>query len=303
MIIMVYIDLHRHIEGSISPFVAKKIGKRINSLWDKNTNFFSHWSPIIGAMDSAKIYEQVIYHSLEELKSKGVIYIEFMFSPAESRVDNLEIGQALHQGKEKAKKDFGIESNLIYNLTRHYPEKIPEDIKDATKLFKEKIIAGVGLAGDEANFPLSKIGGRIELLLDKNIPRAFHAGEFTSSQEIKDAIRLGSKRIGHGNKIIEDNILMDYAKKKRIGIEVCITSELALGNVASFENHPVFVFDEENILFNINTDDPAVFGSEIDQEYNLVKNRIGFGKINRNAIEMSFADKKLKQKLFALLPK
>ncbi len=294
---MNYVDLHRHLEGSITPFVAQRIGKPLQSRWDRKTDFFKSWHSIYQYIDSEEISEKVIFYSLEELSRKGVLYVEFSISPAEFLTDTFRLFGALWKGLQRARQEFSIEANLIYNLTRHLPEKIEDDLQCAGALYDNKLIVGLGLSGDEINFPLSVISKYIRPLLRPDIPKTIHAGEFSGVEEIRSAISLGANRIGHGATLLNDPGLTEYVKTQRVGIEVCITSELALGNVQSLSSHPVFDFERKNILFNLNTDDPAVFETEIDLEYKLVRNKIDPGKITQNALDMAFIDEKLKAKL------
>jgi adenosine deaminase len=50
---------------------------------------------------------------------------------------------------------------------------------------------------------------------------------------------LGAERLGHGVRAIEDSSLMAYLVEHRIPLEVCPTSNVALGMYPSLAEHPL----------------------------------------------------------------
>lgn len=298
---MTFIDLHRHIEGSITPFVAECLGRPLDSRWDKKVDFFESWGPIVSYIRSPDVARRIIYHSLHELAKKGAIYVEYLFSPAEFAFDPREYCYALHEGAKTARAAFGIESGLIYNLTRHLPETIAHDLTNANMLADRGIISGIGIAGDERNFPLEMLLPEIMPQLRHDFPLTVHAGEFGSSDEIEAALDLGARRIGHGVSAAKRTELLDRIGRDRIGIEVCLTSEMQLSKIAALDLHPIYQFADAEIVFNLNTDDPALFGTEIDREYALAEAVCSSRQINTNALEMAFAPEDLKSRLRAMI--
>ena len=86
---------------------------------------------------------------------------------------------------------------------------------------------------------------------------------------------------------------MDYLAEHRIGLEVSITSNIHIGTVDEYANHPVKQIFELGLLANLNTDDPAISGIDLRHEYEVAAVRAGLSpQMTRqsqvNALEMAF---------------
>jgi adenosine deaminase len=297
-----YIDLHRHIEGSITPFVQRRIGRSMECRWYPGRDFFAIWPGIIAYLDDPDIAAQVAYHSLEELAALGVSYAEYQISPAEYASEPMAVIKAVRSAMRRAEGDFGIPSNLIVNLTRHLPHLIERDSTVAIEMYEQGEICAAGLAGDEIGYPICALDIELARLRATHMPLTFHAGEFGGADEIAAALDFGVRRIGHGIRCLSDKYLVQRLIDQRVGLEICLTSEISLANVASISDHPVPKLLQMGLLLNINTDDPAVFSTEIDAEYRLASEILDLEVISKNAVEMAFCSEELKRKLRSISP-
>jgi len=127
-----------------------------------------------------------------------------------------------------------------------------------------------------------------------------HAGEVDGPASVWSAIRdLGATRIGHGIHALEDPALVEFLVEKRIGLEIAITSNIQVGIVADYADHPVKKILESGIVANLNTDDPAISGIDLRHEFDVAAPRAGLTpahirQAQLNALEMAFlpADEK-----------
>jgi adenosine deaminase len=106
-----------------------------------------------------------------------------------------------------------------------------------------------------------------------------HAGETSGAENIWGAIRsLRVERIGHGVHAKEDEKLLDYLAETLLPLEVCPLSNVCTGAVKSIDEHPVRDFFERGLFITINTDDPKMFGNSLEEEYQLLEERLGFSR-------------------------
>ena len=104
---------------------------------------------------------------------------------------------------------------------------------------------------------------------------------------------LGAERIGHGLTAIQDSGLMALLRDRRIPLEVCPTSNLATGLIARFEDHPLPRFIESGLVVTLNSDDPAMFGTSLQEEFVRAARAFSLSReqivrLAENAIRCSF---------------
>jgi len=93
---------------------------------------------------------------------------------------------------------------------------------------------------------------------------------------------------------------MEELSTRQIPIEICLTSNLRTGCCAKLQDHPVRRYFDQGLMITLNSDDPAMFGSTLNQEYELAQKEFGFTdehlrELARNSFEASFlpAEKKI----------
>ncbi|MGC2498669.1 MAG: adenosine deaminase, partial [Acidobacteriaceae bacterium] len=127
-----------------------------------------------------------------------------------------------------------------------------------------------------------------------------HAGETVGPEGIWGALNVGAERLGHALSAIHDPDLMELLAHRQIPLEICVTSNLRTGCCISLENHPVRRYFDAGLMVTLNSDDPALFGSDLEGEYCVAHNDFGFTEehlreLASNSIEASFlpADRKV----------
>ena len=309
------IDLHRHLDGSVRletvieladaqgielpahdvdslrPFVV--VEGRAASLMDF-IGRFRYLTAILHDLDACR---RVAYENVEDAQREGIDYIELRFSPwfmSETHdLDPASVVEAVADGIKAAERDTGVRAQMIGIMSRTYDTQTCHRELDALLAHRDHLVA-IDLAGDELKFPAELFRDHFKRARDAGLQVTVHAGEVDGPESVWAAIReLGATRIGHGIHSLRDPELVEYLAEHRIGLEVSITSNIHIGTVDEYANHPVRQIFELGLLANLNTDDPAISGIDLRHEYEVAAVRAGLSQqmarqSQANALEMAF---------------
>jgi len=120
-----------------------------------------------------------------------------------------------------------------------------------------------------------------------------------------DALRhLGAERIGHGTSSIQDPSLIKHLVAHQIPLEVCPSSNVATRAVATLDEHPLRAFRDAGVVVTINSDDPPMFGTTLNREYDIAAGLLdldeaGLAELARTAVRVSFAPDDVKARIVA----
>lgn len=318
------IDLHRHLDGNVRLQTILDLG-RAHGLslpaWDEVglrphvqvtepqagvMAFIArfHWARAV--MVDYEAVRRIAYENVEDAKNEGIDYVELRFSPwFMAEVHGLNpagVVEAVVEGVQAGRRDFGVRVQLIGILSRTYGESIAHQELEALLTQRQHIVA-LDLAGDEANFPPEWFLEHFRRAHQAGWRVTVHAGEAAGPESIWQALRvLGAERLGHAVRAIEDPALLDYLAERRIGVESCLTSNVQTSCVADYPAHPLRRFLEHGILATINTDDPGISGITLRQEYEVAAPRAGLAaahirQAQANALEVAFLSEAEKQAL------
>lgn len=318
------IDLHLHLDGSVYPDTLIKIAKEENiklpSYDEKelikylecprncqSLNEYLTKFDLPGlVMQTKHGLELVMYDLLKHLNEQGLKYAEIRFAPQLHLKKGLtqdEVIQAVLKGQEKAMHDFDIKSQVILCCMRgDTNHDLNLETVKLAKGYLHKGVCALDLAGAEALFKTKTFAKEFALAKEEGVPFTIHAGESDSIESIKDAIRFGAVRIGHGIRAVDEEEFMNYLAKNHIGIEMCPTSNLQTKAVQNLSEYPLRIFLKHKMLATINTDNMTVSQTTIANEFALLEKEIALTKqeketLLRNTVEIAFLSKEEKQDL------
>ena len=134
-----------------------------------------------------------------------------------------------------------------------------------------------------------------------------HAGEEGPAAYIWEALDiLNIKRIDHGNNCLEDSNLVNEIIKRDIALTVCPLSNTALQVVKDLKDHPLKKMMDLGLKVTINSDDPAYFGGQVNQNYIEIQKALDLSKENlaelaKNSFQYSFLPEDMKMKNIKLV--
>jgi adenosine deaminase len=309
------IDLHRHLDGSVRLQTILDLGRQHNlplPAWDLEglrpyvqvmepqpgvMAFIAKFEWMVGVLCDYQACRRIAYENIEDAYLEGIDYIELRFSPwfmcEPHSLNPAGVVEAVVDGVEAGRRDFGIKANLIGILSRTYgPETAAKEL-DALLHHRDHLVA-LDLAGDEANFQGELFVDHFKRARDTGMQVTVHAGESAGPESVWQAIRdLGAVRIGHAIHAIEDPSLLDFMAENDIGIEANLTSNVQTSSVSDYASHPIKRYLEKGLLVTINTDDPGISAINLDYEYNVAAREAGLTseqtqQAQRNALTIAF---------------
>jgi len=164
-------------------------------------------------------------------------------------------------------------------------------------------VVGLGLGGFETGFPPELFKASFDKARASGLAAVHHAGEQVGAESVWGAVvTLGATRIGHGVRCLEDPALVDELIERRIVLEVCPTSNVKLGVVPSYEEHPLSELISRGLIVTLNTDDPAYFSVTINDELRLAHEHHGLSitdlvALQHTALDASFAPSDVKARI------
>lgn len=305
------IELHIHLDGSVRPNTVsdilnldkKKIEKEMkvdNSCKDLN-EYLTKFDLPLKILQTKENLIRVSEELAIDLKKDGVIYAEVRFAPILHTRNGLSCEEVIESVIEGISR-VDIKINLIICLMRNVSDNDNYKVIEAGLKYINNRVVGFDLAGAEAIYKTSKFEELFKYINKYNIPYTIHAGEADGVSSIKSAIAFGTKRIGHGVRIMEDNSMIKYAKEYNITFEVCPTSNIDTKIFKEYKDHAIKKMYDNNLNITINTDNRTVSNITLTEEYEKLINTFNFNLedlkiMNINAINASFINEIEKEKL------
>jgi adenosine deaminase len=190
-----------------------------------------------------------------------------------------------------AEADHGVTSRLILCFLRHLSEDDAFATLRAAEPWLDRITA-VGLDSSELGHPPGGFARVFAAAAERGLRRVAHAGEEGPSDYVSEALDLlHVDRIDHGNRSLEDPLLVERLVREQMTLTVCPLSNLRLRVVDRAENHPIARMLRLGLRATINSDDPAYFGGYVNDNYRAVAgllNRRDIVTLARNSVMGSF---------------
>ncbi len=318
-------ELHVHHVGSASPAIVSELAMRhpgevpvdpeeLRRFFEFRDfrHFVDVYLAVVSLIRTEEDVRYLTYEVARELATvQQVRYAELTCTPYTSVLpDDPDRGmpiesytQALEDARIAAERDFGIVLRWIYDI----PGESGMPAADATLSFatnhRVDALVGFGLGGPEIGVSRPQFKPHFDAARRVGLHSVPHAGETTGPETVWDALRiLGAERIGHGTSAVQDPALMSFLADQHIPLEVCPSSNIATKAVASLDEHPIRAFRDAGITISVNSDDPSMFGTSLNQEYEIAARLLdldedGVADLARAAVTSSFAEPETKADL------
>jgi aminodeoxyfutalosine deaminase len=231
-------------------------------------HFIEIWALTTNALQKERDFRQVVVDYAAEAASHGAVYLEGIFSPAERARRGVgwdEMFSGYRDGAEEARELHGV----LVELTPDIPRGFTLEEAWTTERFALKYrMAGLGLGGLEAEFPPEPFADVFRHARADGLASVPHAGEVAGPPSVRGALdALEADRIRHGIRAVEDPELVSELADRRVVLDVCPISNIRTGAVRSLQEHPLPRLLAGGVLCSISTDDPAMFDTDLSQDY------------------------------------
>ena len=319
-------ELHVHHVGSASPRIVAELAARhpgvvpadpeeLRSFFEFRdfAHFVEVYLSVVDLIRTPEDVRMLTYEVAREMAGQRLRYAELTCTPYTSVLPHIEgrgipieaYTEAIEDARVAAERDFGLVLRWIYDI----PGEAGLPAADATLTYAldhaPDALVGFGLGGPEIGVPRPQFAPHFEAARAAGLHSVPHAGETTGPQTVWDAVKLlGAERIGHGVSAAADPELLAHLARHGIPLEVCPTSNVATRAVESLEAHPLRTFVEAGVLVTINSDDPPMFGTNLNTEYGVAAELLdldeaGVARLAQAAVVASFAPDDVKRGLLA----
>ena len=285
--------LHDHLDGSLRSAtvleLAEEIGhalpthdvEELRSWFHVGANrrdldaYLSVFEHTVAVMQSSDNLERVAYESAVDLADDGVVYAELRYAPELNTTRGLSLDDVLEAttaGFGRAMQDREITVRTIVCALRN--EDRARAAADAAVRWADRGVVAFDLAGPEDGYPPTEHLSAIRTAQEAGLQVTLHAGEGFGLASIREAVEdCHADRLGHGVRLIQDvrgedlGPLASHVRTQGIPLEVCPSSNVHTGAVASFHEHPVDRLLDLGFAVTVNTDNRLMSATTMTDEF------------------------------------
>ncbi len=266
----------------------------------------------VGVMQERDAIIRVAAECAEDLAADGVVYAEVRMAPELCT----ERGLTLDEAQDAILEGYRIGSaraeaagrpivmRAIVTAMRQAARSV--EVAECAVRWRDAGVVGFDVAGPEKGFPPTRYLDAFELIRRENFHITIHAGESFGLPSIWEALQFaGAERLGHGVRIVDDITVRDdgtielgrlaaFVRDRRVPLEMCPSSNVHTGAVASVADHPIDLLRRLRYRVTVNTDNRLMSGVTLSSEFAALDEAFGIGLgemewLTINALKSAFA--------------
>lgn len=320
-------ELHLHLEGTIQPGTLREIWcskgrlEEETETWIRDQSkrnfrygsfgaFLQAFKLVTLLLETPADYAIATRRMIEDLAAQRVRYAEVTLSAGVilwKKQSVPAIFEAICAAAAEAGMKHSVRVQWIFDAIRHFGADHAGEVLRWAKAYRDRGVVAFGIGGDEERGAPELFRDVFAEAKELGLHRTVHAGETGGPESVARAVELlEAERIGHALSAVRDPEVVALLRDRKVAVEACPSSNIATGLVSSIEEHPVRQLLDAGVPVTINSDDPAMFGSNLEQELILCADAFGMtaGQIAallKDAVLASFADEAQKKMLLAEL--
>jgi adenosine deaminase len=278
--------LHIHADGSFPRAAVHELARRRGGSapepperFDDTEEFFRRYTQVCDLSGSLDDLAGLCAALVASEREHGVIYLEVgvepqMYAPRLGSLD--EVLAAMVAGYREGAAAGGIEVGCMVGVNTDHPVAFAEEAADSAVRFAGEGVVAFGTAGFVEPAGLSRFRPAVDRARSAGLRIVAHAGQVGGPESVVEALdELEPDRIAHGINAARDPIVLGRLATEGVVCDVCVTSNVRLGMVSSYAEHPLPRMLEAGVPVTLNADDEYWFGSSIADEYELARDLFG----------------------------
>ncbi|MCM4079042.1 adenosine deaminase [Paractinoplanes hotanensis] len=316
-------ELHVHHVGSASPRIVAELAARHEGAspvpadpealaeyfaFRDFAHFIDVYLTVVDLIRDDEDVRVLTFEIARELSRQQVRYAELTVTPYSSvkrGIPAKAFCEAIEDARRGAATEFGVDLRWCFDIPGEAGLAAAEQTLAIALEERPDGLISFGLGGPEVGVPRPQFKPYFDQARAAGLHSVPHAGETTGPETVWDAIReLGAERIGHGISAAQDPELTAYLAEHQIPLEISPTSNLRTRAVPSLDEHPLARLVAAGVPVSINSDDPPMFGTTLEQEYAVASRLLGLddagvADLARAAVKQSFLDSSGQARLLA----
>ncbi|NDZ96518.1 adenosine deaminase [Streptomyces sp. SID6673] len=273
----------------------------------------------VAVMQTPSALRRVALECVRDLAADGVVYAEVRYAPEQHLARGMTLDEVVEavlagfrDGEAEAEaQGHPILVRCLVTAMRHAARS--QEIAELAVRYRDDGVVGFDIAGAEAGNPPTRHLDAFEFMRANNAHFTIHAGEAFGLPSIHEAIAFcGTDRLGHGVRVIDDITLppgtdlaaesfdgvelgqiANMVRDKRIPLELCPSSNVQTGAVASIAEHPFNVLARLRFRVTVNTDNRLMSDTTMSKEFYRLAQQFGYGwadfeRFTVNAMKSAF---------------
>jgi aminodeoxyfutalosine deaminase len=318
-------ELHLHLEGSLRPDTLRELsrgkGRKESEVeqWilERQQHGFSYstfmefveaFKVAVLLLESPEDYALATRRLIEWLAVQNVKYAEITLSAGVvlwKRQQLDRVYEAIRAASLEAGARLGLRVNWIFDAVRQFGVLHAREVLTWASRYRSEGVVAMGLGGDEERGPANLFTDVYREVRDCGLHTVAHAGETAGPESVREAVELLEvERVGHGLAAARDSEVCVLLRDRGIPLEACPSSNVATRLIPAFRDYPLKEFLEAGVAVTLNSDDPALFGTSIEQEFIRAAREFSLSdeqlaELSGNAVRAAFLSEEHKQLLLA----
>ena len=277
--------LHLHMVGSMRPETLTALNDENGTPMALPDRFvdFNHFQTAYAlanrAIRNADHLSRLVFEVVEDAAIDGAVWVEptlYLDSFTEVIGPGELVLEIVTDALRSARSRIGIGGKLIVPADRDLG---PTDAVRQARLAARgdpDVIGAFGLVNDEPAYPVEDFAEAFAIASGAGLALTPHAGESSRPDQVAAALGFGVARIQHGVAAAGDDALLQRLVDRNVCLDVCPTSNVAVGATESLEVHPLPILVDNGVRVSLNADDSLLFGCSLLSEYELARDAFGF---------------------------